>query len=61
MTKTDKLLNLIWRLWSNGGLNDRFRQDWFAVYQNLQEVDFDKVPEGVLDMIDLWIADKGEA
>ena len=55
MTKNDKLLNIIWRLWSDGGLNNIFKQDWFAVYQNLQEGDFDKVPEVVLDMIDTWM------
>lgn len=58
MTKNDKLLSIIWRLWRNNELNNKFMNDWFAVYQNLQEGYFDKIPEVVLDMIDLWIKDE---
>ena len=56
-TRNKILIILLYHLWTDADFESDFQSDWFAVYQFLQEERFEEIPNGVLEMIEIWIDD----
>lgn len=52
--RKDFLINLLYQLWTDQDFENDFMGDWYAIYQLLQDGDFNKIPDAVLNMIAVW-------
>jgi hypothetical protein len=51
------LITLLYHLWTSADFESDFQSDWLAVFQFLQDGRFDEIPNGVLEMIEIWTDD----
>lgn len=56
-TRSKILTTLLYHLWTSADFESDFSSDWLAVFYFLQDGKFDEIPNGVLEMIEIWMND----
>ena len=56
MLERDRILKRIYReCFKDPDIKEALSNDWFCVYQMLEDGAEDKVPDAILEMIELWL------